>query len=146
LQVIDMSHRKNIRHLIPLLLAVFLISSCESWLPDAHRPDFTQGNVIKPEALEKIQIGMKKSEITPILGSPMLIDPFHKNRWDYIYRYLPAGRSDDKVIESRVTLFFEDDRLVKIDDSFYVEPKPDHESKKESDVTPVEPEPKPELD
>jgi outer membrane protein assembly factor BamE len=85
------------------------------------------GNVIKPDALEKIQLGMKKSEIKPILGSPMLTDPFHANRWDYIYRYLPRGRTSEALIESRVTLYFEDDVLVRIDDSDYVEPRPDDE-------------------
>lgn len=119
-----MSHRNNFRCLIPVLLAVFVVSSCESWLPSAHRPDFTQGNVIKRNALDKIHAGMKKSEITPILGSPTLTDPFHAQRWDYIYRFLP-GRGE--IIESRVTMYFEGDVLVRIDDSQYVEPKPDDE-------------------
>ena len=127
LQVIDMNHRNNIHRLILVLLSVLVVSACESWLPDAHRPDYTLGNVIKPDALEKIQLGMNKSEIKSILGSPMLTDPFHANRWDYIYRYLPRGRSTEVLIESRVTLYFEDDVLVKIDDANYVEPKPDDE-------------------
>jgi outer membrane protein assembly factor BamE len=122
-----MNHRNNIHCRILLLASVLVISACESWLPDAHRPDYTLGNVIKRDALEKIQPGMKKSEITPILGSPMLKDPFHANRWDYIYRYLPRGRSSEPLIESRVTLYFEDDVLVKIDDSEYAEPRPDDE-------------------
>ena len=131
MQVIDMSHRNNIHCLILVLLSVFVVSACESWLPDAHRPDYTLGNVIKPDALEKIQLGMKKSEITPILGSPMLTDPFHANRWDYIYRYLPRGRTSEVLIESRVTLYFEDDVLVRIDDADYVEPRSDDEKKEE---------------
>lgn len=124
-----MNHRNNIRYLILAIVSVLVISACESWLPDAHRPDYTLGNVIKRDALEKIHPGMKKSEITPILGSAMLTDPFHANRWDYIYRYLPRGRTGETLIESRVTLYFEDDVLVKIDDSQYVEPKPDDEEK-----------------
>ena len=122
-----MSHRNNIRCLILVLLSVFVVSACESWLPDAHRPDYTLGNVIKPDALEKIQLGMNKSEIKPILGSPMLTDPFHADRWDYIYRYLTRGRTSEALIKSRVTLYFEDDVLVKIDDANYVEPRPDDE-------------------
>lgn len=130
-----MSHRNSFRCLIPVLLAVFVVSSCESWLPDAHRPDFTQGNVIKRDALDKIHPGMEKSEITPILGSPTLTDPFHAQRWDYIYRFLP-GRG--KTIQSRVTLYFEGDVLVKIDDSLYVEPRSDNESPgDENEASPV---------
>jgi outer membrane protein assembly factor BamE len=130
-QVIDMSHRNNIHCLILVFLSVFVVSACESWLPDAHSPDYTLGNVIKPDALEKIQLGMNKSEIAPILGNPMLTDPFHANRWDYVYRYIPGGRTDETPIKSRVTLYFEDDVLVKIDDANYAEPKSDNEKKEE---------------
>lgn len=81
--------------------------------------DVTQGNEIKREALNKIHVGMRKSEITPILGNPTLKDPFHSGRWDYIYRYVP-GR--EQAIQSRVTLFFDGDTLIRIDDSDYREP------------------------
>lgn len=141
-QVIDMSHRNNFRYLIPVLISAFFLSSCESWLPDAHRPDFTQGNAIKREALDKIQLGMKASEITPILGSPLLKDPFHSNRWDYMYRFLP-GRGD--IIQSRLTLYFEDGVLIRIDDSEYREPKAINE-KTTSEPAPVEAVPGPEPD
>ncbi|MCW8831540.1 MAG: outer membrane protein assembly factor BamE [Gammaproteobacteria bacterium] len=103
------------------LFTLWLISSCSSWLPDAHRQDVTQGNEIKREALDKILIGMKKAEITPIIGNPTLKDPFHANRWDYIYRHVP-GRGE--AVQSRVTLFFEGDELIRIDDSEYKEPEP----------------------
>jgi len=130
-QVIDMSHRNNIRRLIPLLFFLFVVSACERWLPEAHRPDYTLGNVIKRDALEKLQLGMTQSEITPILGTPMLTDPFHADRWDYVYRYLPRGRTNEVQIESRFTLFFEDGVLVKIDDTNYKDPKSDDGYKEE---------------
>ena len=104
-----------------LLIISALTSSCASWLPDAHRPDVTQGNEIKQETLNKIHVGMKKSEITPIIGNPTLKDPFHANRWDYIYRFVP-GRGE--VVQSRLTLYFKDDELIKIDDSDYKAPEP----------------------
>lgn len=85
------------------------------------------GNEIERETLNKIKIGMKKSEITLLLGNPTLKDPFHANRWDYIYRFVP-GREEAK--ESRLTLFFEDDVLIKIDDSKYREPEPFIEKEK----------------
>ena len=130
--LIDMSYINKTPFIFVLFLAVTLTTACESWLPNAHRPDFTQGNVIKPDALEQIKVGMTKSDIVPILGTPMLKDPFHANRWDYVYRYLPRGRTQEKSIESRVTLFFEDDVLIKIDDSLYVEPRSDDVEKKDN--------------
>lgn len=105
---------------VALLIMQLSLYSCASWLPEAHRQDITQGNEIKREALNKIHIGMTKTEITPILGNPTLKDPFHANRWDYIYRYVP-GR--DEARQSRVTLFFEGDKLIRIDDSEYKEPE-----------------------
>lgn len=103
-----------------LLIMLLSLSSCDSWLPEAHRQDVIQGNEIKREALAKIHVGMTKSEITPILGNPTLKDPFHANRWDYIYRYVP-GR--EQARQSRVTLFFEGDKLIRIDDSGYIDPE-----------------------
>lgn len=103
-----------------MLLSAF-VSSCASWLPEAHRQDVLQGNEIKREALNKIQIGMKKSEITSIIGNPTLKDPFHANRWDYIYRYVPGRREAE---QSRLTLYFDGDSLIRIDDSEYKEPNP----------------------
>ncbi len=104
---------------IPFLL--LLLTSCASWLPDAHRQDVVQGNEIKREMLEKLHIGMKKSEVTAIIGNPTLKDPFHANRWDYIYRLVP-GRQP--ATQSRLTLYFEGDTLVEIDASEYREPVP----------------------
>jgi len=98
-----------------------VLTSCASWLPEAHRQDVLQGNEIKRETLDKIHLGMTKSEITPLLGNPTLKDPFHANRWDYIYRYVP-GRQEAE--QSRLTLYFEGDRLIRIDDSEYKEPRP----------------------
>jgi outer membrane protein assembly factor BamE len=95
------------------------LSACASWLPDAHRIDLQQGNTIKLEQLESIEVGMTKSEVRKIMGSPMLSDPFHNQRWDYIYRFIPNKGFERK---SLLTLYFEDDVLVKIDDSEYVEP------------------------
>jgi len=95
------------------------LSGCASWLPEAHRLDLQQGNTIKLEQLEAIQIGMSKDEVRKIMGAPMLSDPFHNQRWDYIYRFIPNKGFERK---SLLTLYFEDDKLSRIDDSEYVEP------------------------
>ena len=101
-----------------LLILMALISSCASWLPEAHRQDVMQGNEITQEVLNKIHVGMTKNEITPLIGNPTLRDPFHANRWDYIYIYVP-GR--EQARQSRLTLYFEGDELIEMDDSEYKE-------------------------
>jgi outer membrane protein assembly factor BamE len=112
-------HRRGSSLILPLLLVCSLLSGCASWLPDAHRPDLTQGNAIKPEDLAKLQPGMNRSKVIEIIGNPTLIDPFHAERWDYIYRYIP-GRG--KAEQSRVSLFFDGDVLKRIDKSGYTPP------------------------
>jgi outer membrane protein assembly factor BamE len=102
-----------------LLLCLPFVSACESWLPDAHRLDLQQGNTVKLEQLENVKIGMTKAEVRKIMGEPMLSDPFHNQRWDYIYRFIPSKGFERK---SLLTLYFENDVLVTIDDSQYVEP------------------------
>ncbi len=105
--------------ILPLLLISSLLSACASWLPNAHRLDFTQGNAINQENLRQLHPGMSKQKIIEIIGSPTLIDPFHSERWDYIYRYIP-GRGEPE--QSRVSLFFDGDTLKRIDDSSYIAP------------------------
>jgi len=98
---------------------IIVLSACASWLPDAHRLDLQQGNTVKLEQLEAIELGMNKAEVRKIVGSPMLSDPFHEQRWDYIYRFIPNKGFERK---SLLTLYFKDDVLIEIDDSQYVEP------------------------
>ena len=105
--------------LFSLIASTTLLSACTDWLPEAHKLDIQQGNTIKLEQVESLEIGMTKSEVRMIMGSPMLSDPFHSQRWDYIYRFIPNKGFERK---SLLTLYFEDDMLVKIDDSEYIEP------------------------
>jgi outer membrane protein assembly factor BamE len=105
--------------LITALASLMLLSACESWLPEVHRLDLQQGNTIKLAQLESLNLGMTKTEVRKIMGSPMLSDPFHDQRWDYIYRYIPNKGFERK---SLLTLYFDKDVLVKIDDSKYIEP------------------------
>jgi len=104
---------------ISIISCTVLLTACTDWLPTAHRLDLEQGNSIKLEQLEKIKTGMSKSEVRRIMGLPMISDPFHNQRWDYIYRYLPKSGFERK---SLLTLEFENDVLVKIDDSEFIEP------------------------
>ncbi len=102
-----------------IFCCVVSISSCTDILPDAHKLDLQQGNTVKLEQLEGISIGMSKAEVRKIMGSPMLSDPFHEQRWDYIYRFIPSKGFERK---SLLTLYFEQDMLIRIDDAEYIEP------------------------
>jgi outer membrane protein assembly factor BamE len=73
-----------------------------------YRADVLQGNVITPDLLAALQPGMSRERVRAVLGTPMLEDPFHPERWDYLY----SERHAYQVREQRhVTLYFDGDRL-----------------------------------
>ena len=63
-------------------LLIFLISSCSSF--SFYKAPVTQGNIFEEEDIEKLQVGQSMDQVQFILGSPMIKDPFHSNRWDYL--------------------------------------------------------------
>ena len=63
---------------------------------------------------EKIKVGMSSAMVRSILGTPLINDPFHPRRWDYVYSLEKEGRVVEK---QRMTLYFDDERLTRIDDS-----------------------------
>jgi len=77
-----------------------------------YRIPIQQGNVVEQERVNQLQPGMAKRQVRFVMGTPMLVDPFHQDRWDYVYMYRPS-RGDSE--ERRVTLYFENDTLVRIE-------------------------------
>lgn len=98
-----------------ITLAVLLLAGCSSVPSLLYKIEIQQGNVITQEMVNKLKPGMTRSQVRFALGSPMISDAFHENRWDYLYRFEQRG----KLVEQRkLTIFFEDDHLVRIDGSF----------------------------
>lgn len=94
------------------LLAFLLLAGC-SFLPHLlYRIDVQQGNVVTDEMVEKLKPGMTKSQVLFVMGSPLIIDAFRDNRWDYVYLFREKG---DLVEQKRLTIFFEDDVLVNVE-------------------------------
>jgi len=77
-----------------------------------HKIDIQQGNIVTQEMIDKLKPGMSKRQVRFALGTPMITDTFHDDRWDYIYTMRKGGRIVEK---SRVSLFFEDDELNRIE-------------------------------
>ena len=76
-----------------------------------HKIDIQQGNVVDQEMLDQLKPGMDKKQVKFIMGTPVLIDPFHNERWEYIYSFQEGGT----VREQRhITLHFENDKLAYI--------------------------------
>lgn len=91
--------------------AIPLINIVTKFLPETYRQDISQGNEITPEMLLEIKPGLNKSQVRFVLGTPLIQDSFHKDRWDYIY----VIRKEGKFIESRhLVLTFKKDMLVNL--------------------------------
>lgn len=92
-----------------LLLALATVAGCT-----IHRLDVQQGNVITEAAVKQLQPGMSFRQVRFIMGTPLVEDPFHPNRWDYVYTVQPG---DTRAIQEsrRVAIFFQDEKIVKID-------------------------------
>ncbi len=105
----------NINKMIAKILAlpVLLILTGCSYLPHIlYKIDVQQGNVVTEEMLDKIKPAMTKSQVLFVLGSPLIVDTFRDNRWDYVYILREKG---DLVEQKRLTIFFEDDKVVNIE-------------------------------
>ena len=77
-----------------------------------YRPAISQGNLIKQEDLDQVEIAMTKNQVRFLLGSPMIDDPFARNRWDYVY-FLKIGRNDASQ-KRWVSVFFVDEVVSEI--------------------------------
>lgn len=77
-----------------------------------YRPDIQQGNFISHEMVAQLKTGMTKEQVRFLLGTPLLIDVFHKERWDYPFR---LKKGDGQVTTSSVTVIFENDRVAKFE-------------------------------
>ncbi len=99
----------TMRKSILLLLSLFCLALTSGCI---YRASISQGNLIKQEDLDQAEIGMTKTQIRFLLGTPMIDDPFESDRWDYIY-YLTIGRKD--AVQKRwVTVYFEDEIVSEI--------------------------------
>src|SRR3984957_4860174 len=78
-----------------------------------YRINIQQGNFLDQAAVDQVKPGMTRSQIRYLLGTPMVADSFNKERWDYIY-YLKKGRSRH-VDSRRVTVYFDDDKVARLD-------------------------------
>lgn len=102
--------------IIPISL---LLASCsEMAMPklftfSPHKQETRQGNLISQEMRERLKPGMTRPQVRALLGTPLVSDPFHANRWDYVYRFEQGGKLVDK---QRLTLHFDGDHLARIDD------------------------------
>jgi outer membrane protein assembly factor BamE len=77
-----------------------------------YRPDIQQGNFISREMVAQLKEGMTQEQVRFVLGTPLLTDVFHSDRWDYPFR---MAKGNGEMTTSRVTLTFADKKLTRIE-------------------------------
>jgi outer membrane protein assembly factor BamE len=94
-----------------LLLCLTLLSGCNSELLTIYKIDVQQGNAVEVEKVEQLTIGMTKEQVKFLLGSPMLTDIFHPERWDYVYFLIPGYGEQER---RHVSIIFSGDKIIEI--------------------------------
>ncbi len=98
--------------IILICAALFMgisVSACS-----IYEIDVQQGNLLDIKAIEKLKIGMNERQVQFLLGSPIIKDPFHPNRWDYVHTFRP-GKGE--MTQYTITVLFKNNKVTKIDQS-----------------------------
>jgi len=78
-----------------------------------YRPNIQQGNLLKTEDIDQVTVGMTRSQVRYLLGTPMLANPFDPQRWDYIYT-LQRGR-EKQWDRAHFIVRFEGDKVSRVE-------------------------------
>jgi len=93
------------------VLATLLLPACAEF-PGVYKVNVEQGNIIEAESLDELVLGQTKEQVTFLLGSPLVVDTFTPDRWDYVYR---IKHGDEFTATKDVVLYFENGELAKIE-------------------------------
>jgi len=91
--------------LTALILAATLAAGC------IYKIDVEQGNFVTQDMVDRVKPGMTKAQVKQILGTPLLTDVFHADRWDY---YFDNAKSGKRVAHKKLTVVFKDDKMVSV--------------------------------
>ncbi|MFP5382184.1 MAG: outer membrane protein assembly factor BamE [Gammaproteobacteria bacterium] len=100
------------RFLLPSVLLLGLLAGCSGLNIGPHRIDVQQGNALDQENVARLKPGLTRSQVRFLLGTPLVVDPFRTDRWDYVYVFHKAGKLAE---QKRMSLFFDGDTLVRIE-------------------------------
>ena len=92
-----------------VVAASLLLQAC------VYRMNIQQGNFLEPRAVDQLQVGMTRSQVRYLLGTPMVPDAFDRDRWDYLY-YLKKGRLHAPD-QRHLIVYFQDNKISRFDNS-----------------------------
>ena len=98
---------------LPLALASVLLATTLALCGCVYRMDIQQGNYLEGKTVDQLQVGMTRTQVRYLLGTPMVPDVFDKDRWDYLY-YFKRGRWQ-RPAERHLVVFFKEDKVTKFE-------------------------------
>jgi outer membrane protein assembly factor BamE len=112
--------RSTVSRLHRLLLSFGLVLASLCLTACVYRIDIQQGNLIEDKDVDQIEVGMTRSQVQFLLGTPAVSDTFHRDRWDYTY-YYRRGRS--REVEQRwMVVYFENERVARVERDVTLQP------------------------
>jgi outer membrane protein assembly factor BamE len=99
------------RALLGAASLTLILGACAS-LPGigVYKLDINQGNYITQDQVDRLKTGQTRQQVKSALGTPLVADPFHANRWDYVYEFRRQGRT---LEHRQFTVYFLDDKLAR---------------------------------
>jgi outer membrane protein assembly factor BamE len=94
--------------LLVAILAIVTLQGC------VYRMDIPQGNRIDEEKLDQLKLGMTRSQVEFLIGSPAVVDPYHPHIASYV-NYLYKGKEKTEQVKTMVLTYDDKDVLTKID-------------------------------
>ena len=88
-----------------------LVAACAKLTP--YRMEIQQGNYVTPEMVAQLSPGLTRDQVRFVLGTPLVSDIFHEDRWDYVFVRRPANRQE--VEYRRIAVFFQEGRLKRVE-------------------------------
>jgi outer membrane protein assembly factor BamE len=125
--------------------AIFLVSCGSARLSAPvvapYRMEIQQGNFVSQEMVAQLKLGMTKDQVRFVLGTPLITDSFHADRWDYVFRRQKSGSKE--LEQHRLAVFFEDGKLARVDTDVIAASGADAAGVKTPEAKPEAPAPKP---
>jgi outer membrane protein assembly factor BamE len=99
---------------VAIIITALSLSACSSWV---FRYDVPQGNYLEQKSIDKLQVDMTKEQVKFILGSPVVVDAFDDDTWNYVYK-LKSGRSRYFDMKKQFIIKFSNDKLISASGDF----------------------------
>ena len=101
----------RVRHPVPTLVLALAFALAAGGC--VYRVNISQGNYLEAKAIDQVALAMTRSQVRYLLGTPMIADSFHPDRWDYLY-YFKEGKTG-KVERRLVTVYFAEEKVARIE-------------------------------